>query len=55
MVAPGIDVYKRYMCGASLQEYQGSAGDRDEDILARTLKFLSYDGKLSHDFAFTVI
>jgi hypothetical protein len=25
----------RYMGGASLQEYQGSGGDRDEEILAR--------------------
>jgi hypothetical protein len=24
-----------YMCGATLQEYMGSGGDRDEDILAR--------------------
>ena len=35
VVAPGIDVLKRYMCGASLQEYQSSGGERDEEILAR--------------------
>ena len=36
VVAPWIGVLNRYMSGASLQEYQGSGGDRNEDILAKT-------------------